>query len=127
MAAPNASDAAAYATLSAAFDAVMALDIEHVSSIQMQATAAEDDTTCYCCYIDPGFPGNPKCVNCEKREKAEKDKLRAFAEKQLALPEGDPTRIFSEAEIRDVARTHCDKRGMNRLLLRELRKLIGLM
>jgi hypothetical protein len=121
MAAPSAYD---YATLSAAFDAVMALDIEHVSSIQVQA---EDDTTCYCCYIDPGFPGNPKCVNCEKREKAEKDKLRAFAEKQLALPEGDPTRIFSNAEIRDLNGTHCDKRGMSRLLLRELRKLMGLM
>lgn len=88
------------------------------------------DTECYCQYIDPGFPGDPKCVNCEAKEQAKKERMAAevaaAAVMQLALPCGDPARIFTDAEIRDVEGTHCDKNGRNRLLLRELRRSLGL-
>jgi hypothetical protein len=80
------------------------------------------DDNCYCGDIDPGFPGDPKCVNCMTKEKLKREALAATAAAQLALPDGHPERIFTDAEIRDVANVHCDAAGRNRLLLRELRR-----
>ena len=80
------------------------------------------DTECYCGYIDPGFPGDPKCNPCEAREKLKREALAAVAAAQLALPDGSPERVFTDAQIRDVANVHCDAAGGNRLLLRELRR-----
>ena len=122
-----------YVELFAALDRFLAIDTQYESTLQMQATAAtsvESDDSCYCGYIDPGFPGDPKCVNCEKKEQVKKKRLAAdlaaSAEKEMALPEGHPERIFTDAEIRDVAHVHCDKRGLSRLLLREIRKRMGI-
>ena len=70
------------------------------------------------------------CIPCETREKAEKKRadaeLRALVEQQLSLPDGHSSRIFTDAEIRDVRATHCDKQGFNRVLLQALRKRLGM-
>ena len=85
---------------------------------------------CYCHYIDPGFPGDPKCTPCEDKEKLKREaraaELAAAAARQLALPADSPDRVFTDAQIRDVENGYCDKRGGGRLLLRELRRRMGL-
>lgn len=88
------------------------------------------DLDCYCHYIDPGFPGDPVCVNCEEKvaaaSAAAAAAVAAAATAQLALPDGHPERVFTEAQIRDVKCDYCDKKGTGRLLLRELRRRLGL-
>ena len=103
---------------------------------------------CYCHYIDPGFPGDPKCTLCEEKEKPKREaraaELAAAAAAQLALPDGHPERVFTDGQIRDVENGYCDsfrerkrsaawqgqaddKRTGGRLLLRELRRCLGIL
>ena len=91
-----------------------------------------EDFACVCGYIDPP-PRNLSdrlCDPCEARReskiKKEAEELEAQVTAQFALPDTDPTRIFTEAELRDVANIHCDKRGFNRILLRAMRKRLNI-
>lgn len=130
----SSTSAATYAALFAALDAQLGFDVNYVSSLQMQAagSAATADDACYCGYIDPP-PRNcndTQCNPCEAKKANEKVRrdasMTAEVEAQLALPDGHPKRIFSDAEIRDLAGTHCDSRGFHRTLLQALRKRLGL-
>jgi hypothetical protein len=91
-----------------------------------------EEIGCFCGYIEPP-PRNLSdrlCDSCEARKaiKAKKDaeELDARVTEQLALPEGDPNRLFTDAELRDTANVHCDKRGFSRVLLRAIRNRLGI-
>ncbi len=124
------SHAAYTAYLEAAFDAVLAAeDAEHP---RLYDPTPLHEMMCVCGYMDPP-PRNLNdqlCDPCEARKdvKAKKDaeEMDALVAAQLALPDTDPARIFTDAELRDTARVHCDKRGFNRLLLRAMRKKLGI-
>ncbi len=91
-----------------------------------------DDNDCYCGYMDPP-PLNLNdrlCNPCEARRaikvKKDAEELEFYVGVQLALPDGDPKRLFTDAELRDVANVHCDKYGFSRVLLRAMRKRLGI-
>jgi hypothetical protein len=126
---------AAYtAYLEAAFDAVMAAEAaEHAAHghVVYDPTPLHE-MMCVCGYLDPP-PRNLNdqlCDPCESRKevarKKEAAEMEALVTAQLALPDTDPARIFTDAELRDTYRIHCDKRGLNRLLLRAMRKKLGI-
>jgi len=91
-----------------------------------------EEIGCVCGYIDPP-PRNLNdrlCNPCEARKaikaKKEAEELDARIDAQLALPDNDPKRLFTDAELRDVANVHCDKYGFSRVLLRAMRKKLGI-
>ena len=119
------------AYLEDAFDAVLAQDAAEHSHFSKDTTPLEE-MGCFCGYLDPP-PRNLNdtlCNPCEARKDvaAKKDaaEMEALVAAQLSLPDTDPARIFTDAELRDTARVHCDKRGFNRLLLRAMRKRLGI-
>ncbi len=92
-----------------------------------------DTTPCVCGYIDPP-PRNLSdqlCDPCEARRalqfKKEKDEMDVYITTQITLPESDPKRIFTDAELRDVKNVQCDSQGFNRTLLRDIRKRLGIL
>ena len=91
-----------------------------------------EEIGCFCGYIEPP-PRNLSdrlCESCEARKaikaKKEAEELEFYVNTQLALPDGDPKRLFTDAELRDVANVHCDKYGFSRVLLRAMRKRLGI-
>ncbi len=91
-----------------------------------------EEIGCYCGYIEPP-PRNLNdslCDSCEARKaikiKKDAEELEFYVNTQLSLPDNDPKRLFTDAELRDVANVHCDKYVFRRVLLRDLRKRLGI-
>lgn len=91
-----------------------------------------EEIGCFCGYIDPP-PRNLNdhlCDPCEARKviqaKKDAEELEAYVDIQLALSKDDPKRLFTLAELHDVANIHCDKNGYSRILLRAMRKRLGI-
>jgi hypothetical protein len=80
---------------------------------------------CYCGYADPGFPGDSRCYPCQAKAQRAEIERKKKARIQSALPDDDPEKVFSEAEISDE-RVQADKNGFNRVLLRDIRIFRGI-
>jgi hypothetical protein len=100
-------------------------EVRRVFALDNEVSRLEKEVTdeCFCAYLDPGFPGPNMCNPCLKRATLAATRQKRDAAFQLALPDGHPSRVFSNAEIADRA-VQADSEGYNRVLLRGIRLLL---
>lgn len=84
-----------------------------------------DTKECYCGYADPGFPGDSRCFPCQAKEQRIMIEQNRKARLQSQMEDGNPAKVFSEAQIADMS-VQADANGFNRVLLRDIRRLRGL-